>query len=139
MEKGYRVFDTTADTGLEMQGPSLEELFEQALKGLFDLITNLDCVSEVVEEEVHVEGEDWVDLLVSWLNELIFLHDARGWLFKSCVVDDLDPYFMKARCKGEIYQKGRHHINMLVKAATYHRAVVEKVPGGYRAQVVFDV
>ncbi len=139
MEKGCRVFDTTADTGLEIEGASMEEIFEEALKGLFGLIVDLDGVREVVEERVRVVGEDWVDLLVGWLNELVFLQDARGWLFKSCVVEDLGPYFVKARCRGEKYQEGRHTMRTLVKAATYHRAMVEKVPGGYRARVVLDV
>jgi len=137
--EGYRVFDTTADTGLEIYGTTREELFRNALKGLFSLITELDTIEPRDEITVEAEGEDWVDLLVSWLNELIFLQDARGWLFKDCQVEELNPRFIKARCQGETLDVGRHPIKTLVKAATYHQAQVEEIPQGYRARVVLDV
>ena len=137
--EGFRIFDTTADTGLEVYGTTREELFRNALKGLFSLITDLDTIEPREEITVEAEGEDWVDLLVSWLNELVFLQDARGWLFKDCKVEELTPQRIRARCLGETFQEGRHSIKTLVKAATYHQAQVEETPQGFRARVVLDV
>ncbi len=137
--EGFRVFDTTADTGLEIYGTTRGELFRNALRGLFHLITDLDRIEPREEVTVETQGEDWVDLLVSWLNELVFLQDARGWLFKDCRVEELTPHRIKARCLGETFQEGKHPIKTLVKAATYHQAQVEESPQGFRARVVLDI
>lgn len=139
MTNGFRSFDTTADTGLEIYGANLEEVFRNALRGLFSIITDLESIKEREETEVNAKGEDWADLLVTWLNELIFLQDARGWLFKECHIEALKPYTIKAICKGERFKKGKHRIKTLVKAATYHKAAVEETPQGYRAVVILDV
>ncbi len=139
MTERFQIFDTTADTGLEIYGTTLEKVFKNALKGLFFLITDLYTIEAKEEETVEVQGKDWVDLLVSWLNELIFLQDARGWLFKDYVIEKLEPYTIRALCKGERFKKGKHRIKTLVKAATYHQATVEETPQGYRAVVILDV
>ncbi len=137
--KGFRVFDTTADMGLEIYGTTREELFRNALKGLFYIITDLDRVEPKEDIAVEVQGEDWADLLVGWLNELVFLQDAQGWLFKECTIEELGAFRIRAQCLGERFKNGKHCINTLVKAATYHRAQIEETPHGYRAQVVLDV
>jgi len=139
MTKGFQSFDTTADTGLEIYGAGLEEVFRNALRGLFSIITDLERVEESEETEVNAQGEDWPDLMVTWLNELVFLQDARGWLFKDCYIEELKPYTIRALCKGERFKKGKHRIKTLVKAATYHQAAVEETPQGYRAVVILDV
>lgn len=139
MTNGFQSFDTTADTGLEIYGAGLEEVFRNALKGLFSIITDLERVEESEETEVNAQGEDWPDLMVTWLNELVFLQDARGWLFKDCYIEELKPYTIKAICKGERFKKGKHRIKALVKAATYHKAAVEETPQGYKAVVILDV
>ncbi|RLD94006.1 MAG: hypothetical protein DRI93_04550 [Aquificota bacterium] len=139
MTKEFQTFDTTGDTGLEIYGASLEEVFRNALRGLFDLITDLDKIEAQEEVTVEAQGEDWVDLLVSWLNELVFLQDARDWLFKECVIEKLEPHYIKAHCSGERFKKGKHPIKTLVKAATLHQARIEKSPQGYKARVVLDV
>jgi len=139
MAEGFQSFDTTADTGLKVYGASLEEVFRNALRGLFSIITDLESIEENEKIEVNAEGEDWADLMVTWLNELIFLQDAKGWLFKDCYIEELKPYTIKAICKGERFKKGKHQLKTLVKAATYHKAAVEETPEGYKAVVILDV
>jgi len=137
--EGFRVFDTTADTGLEIYGTTREGLFRNALKGLFHLITDLNRIEAREKVTVEADGKDWSDLLVSWLNELIFLQDARGWLFKDCKVEELTPHRIRAQCLGETFQEGKHPLKTLVKAATYHQVQVKETPQGYRARVVLDI
>ena len=41
---GYRIFDHTADLGVEVTGATLEELYAGAAFALFDLLTDLSSV-----------------------------------------------------------------------------------------------
>lgn len=138
-EKGFNAFDTTADIGLQIHGESIEKLFNNALKGLFSLITDIETIKGNEKVPVEVQGEDWTDLLVSWLNELIFLQDARGWLFRECKVKEIYPSKIEALCIGERFTPERHQIRRNVKAATYHQAQVKRGGEKWIARVILDI
>ena len=44
MTKNYKTFDHTADLGIEVYGKDQRELFVNAGRALFDLITDLDKI-----------------------------------------------------------------------------------------------
>ena len=54
----YRIFDHTADLGVEVTSASLEELYAGAAFALFDLLTDLSSVRAGVAREIVVSGED---------------------------------------------------------------------------------
>ena len=66
-------FEHTADLGLRVFGQDLPDLFETAAAGLFDVIVaNREDVRGVEAETVSLAAETVADLLLAWLNELIF-------------------------------------------------------------------
>ena len=73
--------DTIADVGLIASGRTLEEIFSNMAKGLFSLITSLSYVRNKTSREIELEAPSMDELLVAWLNELIFIHEVENLLF----------------------------------------------------------
>ena len=137
--KPYEVFDHTADVGLHAFGISLHELFAHVAEGMESLMVSPEQVRSHVSREIRVEGHDAVSLLISWLNELIFLFDTEYLIFRQFEIDDLTETRLHAFAHGERYDARRHDLSSAIKAATWHEADVEQVEGGYRATVIFDI
>ncbi len=136
---GYRVFDHTADLGVEVTAATLEEIYAGAAIALFDLLTDLATVRAETSREIVIEGEDAADLLVNFLRELLDAFNGDGFLMKSCLVREVDSRQLKALIRGERFDPAHHRIEQEIKAVTYHQASVERTEDGWKARVVFDV
>jgi len=136
---GYRIFDHTADLGVEVTGATLEELYAGAALALFDLLTDLSSVRAGVAREIVVSGEEPADLLVNFLREILYGWNGDGFLMKSCLIREVKPKRLKALLRGETFDPARHRIQQEIKAVTYHQASVEKMGDGWVARVIFDV
>ena len=135
----YRIFDHTADLGVEVTAASQEELYADAAIALFDLLTDPETVRSDASREVSIAGGDAADLLVNFLRELLDAYNHDGFLMKSCLVQEVNPRWLKALLRGESFDPARHRIEKEIKAVTYHQASVEKTEDGWLARVVFDV
>ena len=77
-------FDHTADVGLRVTGADLDDLFRTAAEGVFDyIVVNRDQVRPEVSEEIALSAEATADLLIAWLNELIFRSETRHRLYAA--------------------------------------------------------
>jgi SHS2 domain-containing protein len=91
------------------------------------------------ELTVKAEGSDPQDLLVNWLSEILYLHDAEGWLFHEFNVQELRDNTITATARGERFDRARHQAKLLVKAVTYHQLALEQTPQGWGARVYVDI
>ena len=137
MKKSFEVIDHTADIGIAAYGTNLKEAFANAALALFSLMAELENVNETYHQELEITADDEEDLLVRWLNELIYLFDVEMLLFKRFDIIDFDGRGLKAMCYGEKCDPSRHHMKTGVKAATYHMLKVDKKKN--QVQVIFDV
>ena len=135
----FRILEHTADVGFEAFGSTREDVFANAARALISLIVELDAIDPREEVAVRVHGPDPASLLVNWLSELLFLHDAEGWLFRDFEIRSLRDNSLSALARGEKFQRSRHQAKLLVKAITYHQLALEKTPQGWRAQVYVDI
>lgn len=131
--------DHTGDVGVVVTGRSLPELFENAAKALFCVITDRRCVRRRLEECISLEAPDLESLLVAWMGELLFLFDARGLLFRSFKMEGLQRGSLQAKAWGEPYDAGRHPIKTGVKAVTYHQIRIRENRGVWKAVVILDI
>ncbi|MDP3878859.1 MAG: archease [Dehalococcoidales bacterium] len=138
MEKEFEIIDHTADVGIIAYGADIKQAFANAAKAMFSLITELDDIDEVLHRDVEVVSSDRENLLVAWLNELIYLFDVENILFKRFDIARLNQTQLKARVYGEKVDNVRHKVKLGIKAATYHMLKIEK-ENGVKAQVVFDI
>ncbi len=139
MMKRFEILDHTADIGIIVHGENLKALFENAGEAFFHLITDLRKVKRRIERQINIGGESLDRLMVDWLSELLYLHDAENLLFRGFEVDSVGEDGLKAIAKGELFQEGVHVIKTQVKAVTYHQIEVRQENGLWRAQVILDL
>lgn len=135
----FETFEHTADIGLVARGRTPEEMFEHAAMGLVDLIVDPAGLGEGTRLEVSLSAQDREALLIAWLNELLYLLDARGFLPRSCRVTRLSDTELAAELLGDTVDRTRHTLRRLVKAATYHRLRIARIDGTWEARVILDL
>jgi SHS2 domain-containing protein len=134
----YEYFEHTADIGLRAYGTDLAEVFANAARGLSALMVQPATVRPRQERQVTLPGGDLTELLVEWLNEILFLVDSEGFLVADAVVQEASERGLRATLRGEPADPARHRLLMGVKAATYHQVQV-RCDQGCLAQVILDV
>jgi SHS2 domain-containing protein len=137
--KRYRVFDHTADLGVEILGKTVNELYANAVFAVYDLMADLSTVEPKQVRKISVEGTDREDLLVNCLREALDLFNGEKMLLKSFAVHKLDNRHLEGNAKGEAFDPGRHKIKREIKAVTYHGTQVRETSDGWCARVIFDV
>ena len=139
MKQGYRFLDHTADFRLEIFGLDARDLFVQAAMALTDLITDPKVLRSRHRRTLMVNGDDWADLLVNWLRELLYLWNGENQMVCDVVLDILEPTRLKADVKTESFRADVHPIRNEIKAVTYHQIEVGPYQSGWRARVIFDI
>ncbi len=135
----FRFLDHTGDLAMEVFGQDLKDLFENAGRALFHVITDPSVVDERVEKEIALTYSDLATLMVDWLGELLYFHDVEGLLFRRFQVKSLTDKNFKARAWGDFFNEGQHIIRTGVKAVTFHQLEVKQQRGRWRARVVLDL
>ncbi len=135
----FETFEHTADIGLVARGRTLEELFANAASGLVDLMVDPADLREETRLELTVSAPDREALLVAWLNELLYLLDAQGFVPRRSRILTLTDTTLTAELRGERIDRARHHVRRMVKAATYHELRVAQQDGRWEARVIVDL
>lgn len=138
-DKGYWLIEHTADAGIEAFGRDLPELFTRASLAILSIIINPSSVAPSKTKEIHLEGMGLDDLMVRWLNELIFLFDAEQLLLSEFSFKRIDATSLDVVCHGETVETGRHQLRTGIKAATYHRLELIRVEDFWRTRVYLDL
>lgn len=135
----HRLLEHTADMGIEARGETLEELFAQAAYGLLEIIAGAPQALSRVEKSVTVEGGDTEELLVNWLNEILYLFEIKKFFPLDFEIEEVRGNHLLARVRGEPFDPRRHPVEREVKAVTYHQLRVEKTDGLWQARVYVDL
>lgn len=139
MTEIYKIFNHTADVGIEIYGDDLHQLFINAGLALFDLITDIRTIKAATSLPLTVEGTDREDLMVGWLSELLSLHHLGGYLLCDFTLHELGETTLSATLMGEPYAPSRHGELREIKAVTYHQLMVGREKDRWVARIVFDV
>jgi protein archease len=135
----FELVDHTGDLGVRVFGESLPQLFEQAAHALTMILTDPETIRIRETRKLELEAKTDEELLITWLNELVYLFDTKNLLFKTYDVLSVQDHRLEALVRGEIYVGDRHPIKTTVKAATYHQLKIENHQGLWTAQVIFDL
>jgi SHS2 domain-containing protein len=137
----HELFSHTADIGLRVKAPTLDELFADAALGLFTLIVgNIDSVKPAIEVPFALQGrtEEYDYLLFDWLSELLFIFDSRSLVLAKFNVY-VDATGLHARAWGEPLDPAKHRLEHEVKAITYHGLKLERQADSWLAEVIVDI
>jgi len=135
----FEVIDISGDVGIRVFGKDLKELFIHAALGMYSFITDIKAVEAKKTLDIQIEGDTLEDLLVSWLNELIFHFDTYGFIGRNISITEFTEGNLTARLDGEAFDPERHEGNLLIKAATYHQLSIVQTKGLWKAEVIFDI
>ncbi|MEM2794839.1 MAG: archease, partial [Thermofilaceae archaeon] len=124
MTGGFKHLSHTADVLIEAWGDSIEEAFEYAALGVFEVMTNTSLVKPEEEKRIEVEGGDLESLLYNWIEKLLILFDTEQILFSKFKVEKIEKkeeiFKLYGIAAGEQYSGEKHESRTLVKAVTYH-------------------
>lgn len=150
MRSGYRQIDHTADLALELWAPGEAELLQVAARAVIEILTESAEIPAESSRRVAIDAVDREDRLVQWLNEVIVLAVADGFLVSAAEIS-LGETSLEAEVRGQADASAR--IVTELKSATYHDLLLEldfePEPGSgpdcdferarVRARVVIDV
>ncbi len=139
MRKKYNLIDHTADFRIHVFGSDPKELFANAAWAMFDIITEIDQLKGLDSCNIEVSGNDWPDLMVNWLREVLYLWNGRELLVKSFHIISLSENNLSVRVNFDPFNSDRHIIKTEIKAVTYHQIQVNSSPSGWEAKIIFDV
>lgn len=135
----FEFLEHTGDLGFRAYGRSLAELFCHAAEALFHVITDPQTVRPAEARKIAIEANSLDELMISWLNEFVYLFDTQGLLFHDFDFTYLNEKALQATARGEAYDESRHPIKTTVKSATYHQLHIRQQKGIWEAQVILDL
>lgn len=143
-DKGFKIVEHTADIGLKIFGKNKIELFINAARGMFFLITgslmhNVNSNSKkyftVVSEAINIE-----DLLINWLNDLLYIHSTELVLFDDYSISCLTDKVIRSTVRSISIKDSSYQVLKEIKAVTYHNIFVGQTgKDNWEANIVFDI
>jgi SHS2 domain-containing protein len=129
----FRWVEHTAELELEIEAPSEEAVFGEALAAFAELVG--DGSGAWTTRELEVEAHEPALLLGEWLSELVYLADAEQFVPERIAALELGEGMLRATVEGH-----RGDPKPLVKGVTLHRLEFRRDDTvGWRARVVLDV
>jgi SHS2 domain-containing protein len=131
----YTLIDHTADTGIKVNSSTLELLFTEAAGALADLMgARTSAADETIE--IETQGIDREDLLVRWLQEVLFLVEVKGFRLKDAFIETMTDTELRADAVGT-YSKAL--LESEIKAVTYHNLKIREIDNGFEVSIIFDI
>lgn len=139
----WKIIPHTADLALQAWGDTWAEAFRAAALGMWSLCWDRKRVRAERPWEVEIEASDPEALLVNFLNEWLYLHEAEQAVWRSLEPLRIEPapaggWVLRARAWGEP-RRPRHLFRREIKAATWHGVRVEEEDGRVAVRVIFDL
>jgi len=135
----YQIIDHTADLGIIVEGTDEKNLFIRAAQAMADLMVKGDISTKTVIKDVSLQGEDFPDLMVKWLGEILYLFNGEKLLVHSIKIKSISPITLKSTLTLSSFEPEHHQVIREIKAVTYHQISVDKTEDGWQARVIFDI
>ena len=131
---GFREIEHTADWELEVWAPDLAQLLTQVARGMYWLMGACLRDAPRVQREIKFNGIDAESLLVSFLQELLYLFEGEGLGF-----DQFELSIEDGQGSARLVGAPMESVNKEIKAVTYHNLSIREGRRGLEARLVFDV
>jgi SHS2 domain-containing protein len=137
--EGVHFEDHTADFALTVEAPSLAACLARAAAGLFSSFAE-DLNASTTDREIAVElkASDLDELMVLWLDELLYRAGTERIQMLAFEVEPMDGPSLRARALGHSVNRDQTG-EPPVKGVTRHQLFVREESGTWHAHVVIDV
>lgn len=133
-ERGYLEVEHTADWGLEVWAPDLPGLIEEAVRGMYELMGTVVSEDSRCHRQLEIAGEDREQLLVSFLEELLYIADHEDLAFDGFLLNVVETNLLARLEGGFLVSRDKE-----IKAVTYHYLEIEETGRGLETRIIFDV
>jgi SHS2 domain-containing protein len=128
----YKELPHTSDLYLEVSGTSLENLFEEAAKAMFEKLGKRTG-EEKKKIEIEVGARDREGLLVKWLEELLVEHEVSRLIFTRFKVK-IEGGKLVGTGVG-----GQGDVLENIKGVTFFDLKIWQEDGQFKARILFDI
>ena len=130
-----------ADICFEAYAPNLKMLFKHAALAVEEIMVDTKTLGTKVNQQIKLEADSLEDLLIKYLEELIFLKDSKQLLFSKFIIHVVNkkPFRLFGQLIGEEIDQVKHKLKCDVKAVTRHLFELQKLSKGWKARIVVDV
>ncbi|MFH1573163.1 MAG: archease [Acidobacteriota bacterium] len=135
----FEYFDHAADVGIRVAASSVPELFVTAGRALMEWMGPAPLEGELSEHDLSLQADDLEDLLVRWLQELLYLFTQRHAYFIEAREITVDRAGLQARLRCRHWDETDYENFQEVKAITYHKLRITREESGWSAHVIVDV
>ncbi len=148
MDKEYEIVPHTADLKIRAYGVTMQELFRNALKGMFASVRpkgphitytkdeELVVTHFTAQQTVIVHSMNQETLLIDFLSECLYLSDVHDEAYFDAQFTILSDTEVDAVVFG-VKTTGFEVVE--IKAVTYHDLSLEQIDGIWCATIVFDI
>lgn len=134
---GFQVLDHIADLQIRVFAKNKKELFSESLKALSRVLKGNKKLSyKKFSAEIKIGSADLANLLVDFLNEVLYLTHAKKAIFSKVNFQDFQDDKLRAILTGLGVKAG---FAKDIKAATYHGVEIKKENRKYAAVLIFDI
>ena len=131
----------TADAMFRAYGVNLQEAFINAALAMANITFDTTKIKPKLEKEINIKADSLRELLLTFLDEFVYLMDTEGFLLHEIVsltIMKSIPYKIRAIIKGDHYKEYEMH-GQLVKAVTYNDMIIENKEKQCMLQIVVDI
>lgn len=132
----FELIQHTADVRLRVAASTLEDLFRDAVRGMYAVMRGEARSAKPVRRTIAVDDSaDTTSLLVDFLNEVLNRAHIGRELFETVTFTRFESTSVTAELTGTAGAEFEED----VKAVTYHEAEVRFVNGEWTTMLVFDL
>lgn len=141
----YKVLEgiAIADVVYEVYGNTIEELFSNAAEAVTQTMVDVETLKANQNVKMKMQNRKLEDLFLDFLNELVYLKDAKQLLFSKFTTkisqQDSGGYNLIVSLWGEKIDPKKHHLRVDVKAITQHKFSLAKKNNKHISFIVLDI
>ena len=133
----FKFLEHTADVKFQAFGKKVEEVFENSALAFKEAVCGKWKIKEEKEKIIKVNGRDFESLMYVFLEKILYLLEAEGFLISKVKEIKINKFTLKAVLVGDSAKN--YKFTNSVKAITYSEMFIKKQKGKWIGQVVVDV
>jgi SHS2 domain-containing protein len=133
----FKFLEHTADAKFQAFGENIEEVFVNSALALKEIVCGKIKIKKKKEKRIKIKGRDFESLLYNFLEEIIYLIDAKNFLISNIKEIKIKNFGLGAVIAGD--KASNYKFTNNVKAVTYNEMFIRKEKGKWISQAVVDV
>jgi len=136
-KKFYQVLEHKADLKIRVFGKTKEELFENAMVGMFEGAKYQKKPKvQSSQLKVKIKSIDLISLLVDFLSEILYLVETKKLVFEKVKFKK----FTEKEIEAELIGRPLKRMGVHIKGVTYHDLNIhQEKDGTWQATILFDI